>query len=244
MKSNRAAPRSPNFLVELERQCANATVLRDETRAKILLGVGRILSTKGYQRAMIREVCEGMDISRAAFYQYFNNKTEAIAEILDGFCDFIYRHSVGVGRGRSDFERIYEVTRFYIEIYSENKGLFAAQYKLAEEDSAYSNGWTALQEKWRDRLARYILRATRAKPESYDHALPLSYMLTSMANDFLYRLIFENDAKIRWLRKHPSNVAAMISVVWYRAIFGRDPEAQDVKGRIDLTYSGVLPIIR
>ena len=193
---------------------------------------------------MIREVCEGMDISRAAFYQYFNNKTEAIAEILDGFCDFIYRHSVGVGRGRSDFERIYEVTRFYIEIYSENKGLFAAQYKLAEEDSAYSNGWTALQEKWRDRLARYILRATRAKAESYDHALPLSYMLTSMANDFLYRLIFENDAKIRWLRKHPSNVAAMISVVWYRAIFGRDPEAQDVKGRIDLTYSGVLPIIR
>jgi len=40
------------------------------------------------------------------------------------------------------------------------------------------------------------------------------------------------------------SVVSMISVVWYRAIFGRDPEAQDVKGRIDLTYSGVLPIIR
>lgn len=233
----------PEFLATLRRRLARSEPGRQHTRARIVLGVAEALSARGYHAAIVREVCEDLDLSRGAFYQYFENRTDAVAEVLDGFCDFVYEQSVGVGRGRSDFERIYEVTLFYIRLYTKNRGLFAVQYKLARENSRYSRGWRSLQDRWRGRLANYILRATGADRAAQPQALALAYMLTSMADDLLFRLIFEREEKIDWLHGQPRRVAAMISAVWYRAIFGRDPDMMPLEGGVTIGYSGTLPVV-
>lgn len=234
-------PKPASYIEQLEAQLAAAGSARAQTRARILLGVAQLLDSDGYQDAIVRHVCERLGISRGAFYQYFENRTDAVAEVLNGFCRFVFEMSVGVGRGKSDFERINEVTYFYLQIYQRNKGLFAVQYKLAREKSVYSEGWRELQDKWRGRLARYIVRVTGADEGALQSALALSYMLTSLADDFLYRLIFEDEEQLRWLRRHPRRVAALISVVWYRAIFGKNPAAA-LEEDFQLKYSGLLPI--
>jgi AcrR family transcriptional regulator len=234
-------PAVASYLDELERQRAAASGARAQTRARILLCVAQVLSSEGYHDAIVRQVCEQLGLSRGAFSNYFENRTDAVAEVLNGFCRFVFEMSVGVGRGKSDFERINEVTLFYFQLYQRNKGLFAVQYKLARDKSAYSEGWRELQDNWRGRLARYIVRVTKAEETALQSALALSYMLTSLADDFLYRLIFEDEEQLRWLKRHPRRVAALISVVWYRAIFGRDPAAA-LEPDFLLKYSGVLPV--
>jgi AcrR family transcriptional regulator len=236
-------PDPPEYLANLRRHLAESEPGRQHTRARIVLGVAEALSARGYHDAIVREVCADLVLSRGAFYQYFENRTEAVAEVLDGFCDFVYEQSIGIGRGRSDFERIYEVTLFYILLYAKNRGLFAVQYKLARENSRYSRGWRRLQDRWRGRLANYILRVTGADRAAQPQALALAYMLTSMADDLLFRLIFEREEKIDWLHGQPRRMAAMIAAVWYRAIFGRDPEPEALEGGVEIGYSGALPLV-
>lgn len=234
---------APSYLELLQAKLDAAESLRDRTRARILTAAARALATEGYHEALVRRICNDIGISRGAFYKYFENRTEVVAEVLSGFCEFVYQASIGIGRGKSDFERIYEVTYFYCQLYIVNKGLFAVQYNLAQRKSAYSDGWHQLQDKWRGRLARYILRATGVEAAGYRDALLLAYMLTSLANDLLYRLIFEQEQELLWLEGQAREIAAMISIVWYRAIFARDPVVpRQLRPRIG--FRGALPSVQ
>jgi len=245
-RSRKPAPQAiaaPSYLDQLQAKLDESEALRDRTRARILSAAARALATEGYHEALVRRICDDLGLSRGAFYKYFENRTDVVAEVLTGFCDFVYRASIGIGHGKSDFERIYEVTYFYCQLYIVNKGLFAVQYNLARQKSAYSDGWHQLQDKWRGRLARYILRATGVEAAGYRDALLLAYMLTSLANDLLYRLIFEREQELLWLEGQARETAAMISIVWYRAIFCRDPVIpRQLKARIG--FRGALPSVR
>lgn len=245
-RSRKPAPQAiaaPSYLDQLQAKLDGSETLRERTRARILSAAARALATEGYHEALVRRICDDLGLSRGAFYKYFENRTDVVAEVLTGFCDFVYRASIGIGHGKSDFERIYEVTYFYCQLYIVNKGLFAVQYNLARQKSAYSDGWHQLQDKWRGRLARYILRATGVEAAGYRDALLLAYMLTSLANDLLYRLIFEREQELLWLEGQARETAAMISIVWYRAIFCRDPVIpRHLKPRIG--FRGALPSVQ
>jgi len=192
-------------------------------RARIVLETARALSRGGYHSGLVREVCTNLDIARGSFYKHFANRNEVVSEVLDGFCNEVYEQSIGLAKGKGDYERIFEVTHFYARLYKLNKGLFGVQYQLARSDQFESKGWQELQVRWRTRLARYIQRVGSGWDTDRERSMTLAFMLTALADDLLYRLIFEEERELRWLRDSPDRIAEVVSVVWYRAIFGKDP---------------------
>jgi AcrR family transcriptional regulator len=204
----------------------------ERTRDALKASTADLLEKAGYLELRVGDICDGARVSNALFYLYFKNKTEITYEILVDFLNIFGNALQPPARARNRFESIYWTTLTYTERFAAQPGLMRCLLQFSDELPQFGK----LRNRWSQRWLESIV-ATLRERGAVDHASDAqlhveAVALGAMVDGFLRNLYVERDQIVlRWAAEAvPSaiDVAELLSRLWYRAVFGRNPLPKEV----------------
>lgn len=196
----------------------------DRTRFRLKQAAARVLEEAGYNELKVADICAAAEVALGTFYVYFKDKNEIAIEVVLDFLQHLYRQAVQVGRGQGEYEAILKTNRFFVAAYQENPGLMRCLVQLQSQLPEFQAAWRPLHHKWVEILARSIERRGNYAADMPANALAVAHALESMVFQFLYTLLVSRESVLeRQEAADSEEIAEMLSILWYRAVYGRDP---------------------
>lgn len=195
----------------------------DRTRFRLKCAAVRVLEEVGYSDLKVSEICAQAEVALGTFYVYFKDKSEIASEVVQDFVEFLYDRATQYGGGgKGAFEAILNTNRFFAASYKRNPGLMRCHVQLQSLLPEFRARWQPRHRAWIERLARSIERRG-----NYDASLPgnpqaVALALEGMVFFFLYRNIVTDDAALGE-NCDTEEFAEMLSILWYRSVYGTDP---------------------
>lgn len=194
----------------------------DRTRQRLRIAAAEVLEAEGFQGLKVSDICERAEVSQGTFYVYFRDKIEIAVDVLIGFIDDLYDQAREASRGKDDFATIRASNLFFIRVYSANRGLMRCHVQLQSQEPAFGAEWEPRHRRWHEKLARSIERRTQARL-SGAAALAVATALEGMVFNYLYTAVVTHDALADDDGTRAEEMADMLSLLWYRAVFATDP---------------------
>lgn len=212
-----------DFLAAELPRCTFATK-GDRTKYRLKIAAAQALEEIGYQDIKVADICSYAKVALGTFYVYYRDKNEIAIEIILEFVEHLYEMARKVGGGTGDYEAILNTNRFFVAAYRANPGLMQCHVQLNSQVPEFREVWRPRHLKWIEGLARSISRRGNygdtmpASPQAVAHALE------GMVFHYLYAIIVTGNALIdEEGPDHADDLARMLSTLWYRAVYGRDP---------------------
>jgi TetR/AcrR family transcriptional regulator, transcriptional repressor for nem operon len=198
----------------------------DRTRSALMLAAVKTLEKKGYRDLRVADIASAAKVSSATFYVYFEDKTDITLRVLSDFLEQPLRFVRPTGAAKTPFAGILEANRQWLELVRANAGLVRSLFQLSDEDPGFANLVHEANRRWYARVAE---NAQRTLDGAIDRrvALLCAYSLGSMIDEICRKLVVQTDPHFVELMQDtvPSDqdLAELLSLLWYRALFGRDP---------------------
>lgn len=194
----------------------------DRTRQRLRIAAAEVLEAEGFQAMKVSEICERAEVAQGTFYVYFRDKVEIAVDVLMAFIDSIYDLAKAVSRGKDDFESIRAANLFFIKVYSANRGLMRCHVQMLSQEPAFGAAWEPRHRRWQETLGRSIARRTEGRL-SGPAALAVATALEGMVFNHLFTTIVTRNELACDDGTRAEDMADMLSLLWYRAIFAADP---------------------
>jgi AcrR family transcriptional regulator len=195
----------------------------DRTRQRLRIAAADVLESEGYQGLKVSDICAGADVAQGTFYVYFRDKVEIAVDVLTGFIEALYKGVRDVSSGKDDFEAIRSSNLYFIKAYSANRGLMRCQVQLLSQEPAFAAAWLPRHHDWQKGIARSIERRTGGRIAG-GHALAAAMALEGMVFHHLYNALVIRTEFLGEDGAAAEDMAEMLSVLWYRAVYARDPD--------------------
>jgi AcrR family transcriptional regulator len=195
----------------------------DRTRYRLKIAAARALEEIGYQNLRVSDVCTYASVALGTFYVYYRDKNEIAMEVVLEFIDHLYERARQVGRGTGDFEAIHNTNRFFIAAYQANPGLMQCHVQLQTQLPEFQEQWRPRHAKWIEKLARSIALRGNYGEDMPGSAMKVARVLEGMVFHYLYAEIVSRENTQAENSFDPEAVAMMLSVLWYRAVYCKDP---------------------
>jgi AcrR family transcriptional regulator len=197
----------------------------DRTRYRLRIAAAQALEEGGYQGLKVADVCTLADVALGTFYVYFRDKTEIATDVVMSFIDHLYEGAREVARGQGDYETIFRTNLFFVQAYRANPGLMRCHVQLQSDEASFRALWQPRHRAWLETLARSIQRRSRDPAMTPARALMVATALEGMVFNYLYAAAVTRELQIEPVDSDPAEMAETLSVLWYRAVHGRDPGA-------------------
>jgi AcrR family transcriptional regulator len=226
-----------------ERSLEPARRKGERTRDALKASTADLLERVGYLELRVGDICAGAGVSNALFYLYFPNKTQITHEILVDFLNIFGNALQPPALARNRFESIYWVTLTYTERFAAQPGLMRCLLQFSDELPQFGQLWNRWSQRWLERIVATLLERG-APPGLSDAELHVQAVaLGAMVDGFLRNLLVDRDRQVqRWAAEAvptTADIAELLSRLWYRAVFGRDPLAREVAAA--RSYPGSTP---
>ncbi|RFC69415.1 MULTISPECIES: TetR/AcrR family transcriptional regulator [Mesorhizobium] len=201
----------------------------DRTRYRLKIAAARALEEVGYTDLKVSDVCSNAGVALGTFYVYYKDKNEIAIEVVIDFVTHMYETARQVGHGRSDFDAILNTNRAFVAMYEANPGLMKCHVQLQSQLSEFQDIWRPMHQKWIETLGRSIARRSQYKG-GIGSPVGVARALEGMVFYYLYSVIVSQDHLFE--EEDPSradNLALMLSSVWYRAVYCKDPPVEEVE---------------
>lgn len=196
----------------------------DRTKYRLKIAAARALEEIGYNDFKVADVCAHADVALGTFYVYYRDKTEIAIEVALDFVEFLYEQARKVGRGTTEFDAILNTNRFFVAAYRANPGLMQCHIQLQSQSPQFRDQWRPRHLRWLENLARSIARRGNYKETMPGSTLAVAHALEGMVFNYLYSAIVNPDSPFHEDDPARADEAAqMLSALWYRAVYGRDP---------------------
>ena len=114
--------------------------------------------------------------------------------------------------------------RFFIAAYRVNPGLMQCHLQLQSQLPEFRAIWRPRHLKWIENLARSIARRGNYKENMPGSAVAVAHALEGMVFHYLYSVIVSRDTLFdEEDLSHADDLAKMLSTLWYRAVYCKDP---------------------
>ncbi len=193
----------------------------ERTKQSLIWACAKLLNKIGYQELRVSDVCEVANVSTAAFYLYFKNKTEITRHTLEGFSTAIFNVVLSGGPSEDDNKKaLYNSNLAWLKITRLNSGLMRCilqvSFIIPEFAEYYDN-----------HNSNYILRVAKNIAKRADipelKAQMLVFALSSMTDEFTRRLLSEVDSPLDVIVKNKysseTDLAEFLSDLWFKAIY-------------------------
>ncbi len=228
-----ADPRGIRFEDVLAERHRRAPARRkgERTRDRLKLAAVRALEQRGYLQLRVADICRRARVSDAVFYVYFSNKGEITVEVLSEFLD----HTFEVGEApdgkpqRSLFEALEHTNRRWISAVRANAGLTRCLLQLADQVPPFRELVSRRNHQWYLHVTRALLR--RVGAGELDEGAPLLavHALGGMIDELCSKVFVGREPHAVALAERvvptEAALAEFVSILWYRALFGREPVA-------------------
>lgn len=220
------APRVARYGDHLARELGTRTFATkgDRTKFRLKVAAAHALEEIGYQDIKISDICSYANVALGTFYVYYRDKNEIAIEIALDFVEHLYEQAQQVGRGKHEYDAILNTNRFFIAAYMVNPGLMQCHVQLQSQSPEFREVWRPRHLKWIENLARSIARRGNYKENMPGSAQAVAHALEVMVFHYLYAVIVSRNPLVEGEDPaHADDLAQMLSTLWYRAVYCKDP---------------------
>ncbi|MGE0715473.1 MAG: TetR/AcrR family transcriptional regulator [Alphaproteobacteria bacterium] len=211
------------YALHLERRLAELRDARkiERTRLKLETATARLLERLTYGQLTVDAIAAEAGVAHGTFYRYYASKHEIVAAVLRGFFSSIRAMRPSLAAMPDAYAAIHAANRHYVEVYRRNVGLMRCFLALRAEDPLVARIGRAAD----DGLVARVLRslARRGAPAA---RLPLArqellaHAVIAMVDALLRKVYGAGDPPLDRFADDPEGVAAVVSDIWYRALYG------------------------
>lgn len=241
-------PRAQRFVDVLSRaQKAQGPKRKGErTRDRLKIGAIQALEQRGYLSMRVTDICKRAKVSPAVFYLYFKNKRDITIEVLTEFLDSLLAHGGAGESHRSLYDAIYEANLTWVTSVRTNAGLMRCLLQLSDDEPAFKELSERKNHEWFQRVTHSLMRRFPRTSLDERSLLLAVYTLGGMMDEFSRKLLVAREAHLESLVKDiaPTDeaLAEYLSVMWYRALFARNPAPVSHSASLELLrFSEVDP---
>lgn len=199
----------------------NQRGLRSRNRLKD--AAREVLNESGYRNLRVQDVTERAGVASGLFYRYFHDLREIVGEIASDFFEVLISNTGTLEVSGDPYDWIYGNHCYVVERFAENPEILACLFGLAGDYEEFDAIWKKNAHSWNLQVADFLRSEAgfgKARAER------MGYVLGAMTEGVIYQSLIRHTEDLYTLGSHPSDIAEIIAVMWYRAIFLREPPAE------------------
>ncbi|CEJ11859.1 Bacterial regulatory proteins, tetR family [bacterium YEK0313] len=220
-------PEAPRFVDLLDMEARAADLRKGErTRRQVRHATARCLEQTPFALLSMDQIAGAAGVSRAALYQYFRSKEDAVRDVLTDFHDRTIAFPKGATQSVSAFDAIYRTNRYYIDYFARNAVLMERVRELRDAVPELLRERQRINASW----ARRILANVRRQGPliASQAAIELRIVcLECMVDDVLREAFVIGNPALAKAREDPDAFAREITAIWYRAIYPLGSDGAD-----------------
>lgn len=210
----------------------------ERTRRRLLDAALKVIERDGFHGLKVTDVAREAGVASGVFYIYFKDKNALALDVLDEVMAGMFAKVFISPRADDPFSAILEANTRYVELFAGGGGLNRALGQVVDALPEARERWHKVNAGIAHRIAADIARRA---PNSAPHkgarvfaALALQAMLdTVLLQAFAYEF-----TELADLRERPERLAQALSILWFRALYGSDPDPRAVPDATDfLSFS-------
>lgn len=214
----------------------------EKARAKLKAAALQVLEDVGYHKMRTTDVTKEAGVAAGLFYHYFKDLKSLTREVLEDYVATarnVEKIEKNVEKG-DWYGRIFAHNMLVVKSYSERPGIMRCLLQLADEDPEFSallrEGFVE-QLRWLTRkMPRLFPEAEFATDQGEHQALMVVYALSGMAENLLRDYYINADASLRQYPVSDEAIAELLSVIFYRGLFLKQPPQDRLKYSSNLQY--------
>lgn len=200
----------------------------DRTRFRLELATIECLEASSYNELKVSDICKAAGVALGTFYVYYTDKEEIACQSMLAFGDALIEHGRASARGGNDYEAIFRTNRHYINAYRSNARLLRCMVQLEDQVPAFRDAWYQKRLIWIEQVTRSIKRRSALKVKK-DVLVQTAYALDGMVSQYLFELFVKQEPMLTQYAGDENDIADVLSVLWYRAIYCEDPPKEQVR---------------
>jgi AcrR family transcriptional regulator len=201
----------------------------ERTRLSLEIATCACLQDISLDQLRVAEICERAGVAYGLFYHYFSDKYEVTVALVRAFIDDIFARYLELHQTGDRYYDIFVANYFYIDTYRQNRGLMRIILSDAEQLSEISVYHAEILSKWHLRLAKSIEGSFGGAPLNERKRLLVAFSIGGMMDEILRQAFVVENKFVAKSFASTFELTETISVLWHRAVYGRDPEAASVR---------------
>jgi AcrR family transcriptional regulator len=214
-----AVPNAPEFSGLLS-EAAEAPGLRkgERTRRRILWATAVGLRRTSFALLSMDTIAEIAGISRAALYQYFASKEDAVRAVLTDFNDRTLAMSVGAASTRDPREAVERTNRYYIDYFARNAVFMERIRELREIMPDLITAKQEVNRRWAQKVGAHVARHRATPLDPY--SLRVRVMaLECMIDDVLREIWVIANPDFVEMASDLDRLSNELSGIWFRTLY-------------------------
>jgi len=179
-----------------------------------------VLNERGYRALRVQDVTARAGVATGLFYRYFHDLREIVAEIAQDFFAELLENADPVAANEHRYDWIFGNLCNVVRRFAQNPGILACLFGLAGDYEEFDRIWKENAHRWNLRVAEYLKRDA-----GFDaaHSRRIGFVLGAMTEGVIYQALIRRTGDLLAFGARPEDIADVLAVMWYRAIFLSDP---------------------
>jgi TetR/AcrR family transcriptional regulator, transcriptional repressor for nem operon len=207
----------------------------ERTRDRIRLVTVSLLNEVGYREMKVSDICERAGVSPPVLYSYFETKQALTVDVLREFLDrFLSR--ADAPHGGTAYASMLDANVRWIALARANSGLLQCLLDLSTDEPEFATLFAQASDLWYRRIARSVVRRFPSAAVDETAIELVAHAMGSMMDELTRKLFTNRPSRIQQLvatvAPDDASLAAFLTVLWYRALYGASPSTTDGAERV------------
>ncbi|MGD9265395.1 MAG: TetR/AcrR family transcriptional regulator [Lysobacterales bacterium] len=191
-----------------------------------MLAAIEVLDKQTYQDMRVTDICKGAGVSHGLFYHHFQDKQAITEAVMDAFMDLVLTRVGDTKDLPSPYAKLFVANHHYIEMYRRNTGVLRVLLSNTESLPEMKVKLSRISLQWHSKIATSLSDRMGSRKLSQKDQLLIGYSLGGMADELLRQVFILRSPNLNEFRplKAAADLTEILSILWYRAIFGTDPD--------------------
>jgi TetR/AcrR family transcriptional regulator, ethionamide resistance regulator len=178
------------------------------------------LNAKGFRSLRVQDVTEQAGVANGLFYRYFQDLGAAVAEVCSAVFDELLADTGALQDFSDPYRWIFDNHRAVVAHFARNPGVLACLFGLAGDYPEFDAIWKRNAHSWNLQVANFLRQAAKFAPGPAER---MGFVLGAMTEGVIYQELIRHTEDLVKLGRKPEDIAEVIAVMWYRAIFLSNP---------------------
>ena len=186
-----------------------------------------VLNEKGFLKLRVQDITERAGVAAGLFYRYFHDLREIVAEVAQDFFEVLLRNDGGAVEQREPYPWIFHKVHGAVQAFASNPGVLGCMFGFAGTYDEFDRIWKDNAHRWNLSVAEFLVRESGYTPA---RARSMGFLLGAMTEGVIYQALIRHTEDLVGLGRRPREIAELVAVLWYRAIYLADPPADQLSG--------------
>lgn len=208
------------------RPVENLSVRALRTREKLKHAARELLNERGYRRLRIQDLTVRAGVAAGLFYRYFHDLREIVHEVSGDFMAHLNAETSALPAVAHPYDQIFARHALALRLFESNPGIVRCLFQLDGDYPEFGQVWKLAAHDWNMQVASF-LSATAGLPAA--EARNMAFYLGAMTEGVFFQYLIRHTEDLSVLGGKASDVAEMLSVMWYRSIFLANPPLEKLR---------------